>query len=115
MLDEMLNKGYGVGSGISLFIATNICETFLWKCFSPITMRVGSNMEYEGAIINLFHSLIKNPNKITALKGAFLREGLPNINQILATIFIFLVVIFFQVKISISPYFTHFFRDSKYQ
>jgi len=67
MLDEMLQNGYGIGSGISLFIATNICETFLWKCFSPITMRVGSNYEYEGAIINLFHSLIKNPNKIVAL------------------------------------------------
>lgn len=25
MLDEVLQKGYGLGSGISLFIATNIC------------------------------------------------------------------------------------------
>ncbi|KAI1708190.1 secY translocase domain-containing protein [Ditylenchus destructor] len=27
LLDELLQKGYGLGSGISLFIATNICET----------------------------------------------------------------------------------------
>ncbi|KAJ3204267.1 translocon subunit, partial [Dinochytrium kinnereticum] len=26
LLDELLQKGYGLGSGISLFIATNICE-----------------------------------------------------------------------------------------
>ena len=39
LLDEMLNLGHGIGSGISLFIATNICETFLWKCLSPITMK----------------------------------------------------------------------------
>lgn len=39
LLDELLQKGYGLGSGISLFIATNICETILWKCFSPITIR----------------------------------------------------------------------------
>merc|ERR1711967_108827 len=26
ILDELLQKGYGLGSGISLFIATNICE-----------------------------------------------------------------------------------------
>lgn len=39
LLDEMLSKGYGLGSGISLFIATNICETILWKSFSPMTMR----------------------------------------------------------------------------
>merc|ERR1712222_19669 len=35
LLDEMLSKGYGVGSAISLFIATNACEDILWKSFSP--------------------------------------------------------------------------------
>jgi len=39
MLDELLQKGYGLGSGISMFIATNICETILWKSFSPVTIR----------------------------------------------------------------------------
>jgi protein transport protein SEC61 subunit alpha len=39
LLDELLQKGYGLGSGISLFIATNICENILWKSFSPITIR----------------------------------------------------------------------------
>ena len=29
ILDELLQKGYGLGSGISLFIATNICETIV--------------------------------------------------------------------------------------
>ena len=31
LLDELLQKGYGLGSGISLFIATNVCETIVWK------------------------------------------------------------------------------------
>ncbi len=31
LLDELLQNGYGLGSGISLFIATNICETIVWK------------------------------------------------------------------------------------
>lgn len=39
LLDELLQKGYGLGSGISLFIATNICENILWKSFSPVTIR----------------------------------------------------------------------------
>lgn len=30
LLDELIQKGYGLGSGISLFIATNICGTILW-------------------------------------------------------------------------------------
>jgi len=28
-LDELLQKGYGLGSGISIFIATNTCESYL--------------------------------------------------------------------------------------
>lgn len=39
MLDELLNKGYGLGGGINLFIATNICELVIWKSFSPVTIR----------------------------------------------------------------------------
>merc|ERR1719371_45529 len=35
LLDELLQKGYGLGSGISLFIATNICETIVWNCEGP--------------------------------------------------------------------------------
>ena len=37
-LDELLQKGYGLGSGISLFIATNICESIIWKVFSSSTV-----------------------------------------------------------------------------
>ena len=37
LIDEMMTKGYGLGSGISLFIATNICETIVWKALSPYT------------------------------------------------------------------------------
>ena len=42
LLDELLQKGYGLGSGISLFIATNICETIVWKAFSPTTVNTGN-------------------------------------------------------------------------
>ncbi|KAJ8777981.1 hypothetical protein J1605_001133 [Eschrichtius robustus] len=41
LLDELLQKGYSLGSGISLFIATNICETIVWKAFSPTTINAG--------------------------------------------------------------------------
>ena len=58
LLDELLQKGYGIGSGISLFIATNICESVIWRAFSPMTMNNGRGKEFEGAIIALFHALI---------------------------------------------------------
>ena len=68
MLDEMLQKGYGLGSGISLFIAVNICESIVWKAFSPITVRGEGGVEYEGAVVALFHLLITRSNKLSALR-----------------------------------------------
>ena len=67
LLDELLQKGYGLGSGISLFIATNICEIILWKSFSPITIRTEQGAEFEGAIIALFHFLLTKSNKLYAI------------------------------------------------
>ncbi len=56
-----------MGSGISLFIATNICENILWKSFSPVTIRSDMGTEFEGSIICLIHFLISRPNKLGAL------------------------------------------------
>lgn len=96
LLDEMLKKGYGMGSGISLFIATNLCESIIWKSFSPTTVNAGRGPEFEGAIIALFHLLITRTDKVRALKEAFYRQNLPNVTNLLATVVIFLIVIYFQ-------------------
>jgi len=95
-LDELLQKGYGLGSGISLFIATNICENIIWKAFSPSTINTGRGAEFEGAIIALFHLLITRPNKVHALREAFYRQNLPNMMNLFATVLVFVVVIYFQ-------------------
>uniref|UniRef100_A0A7S2ARF1 Translocon Sec61/SecY plug domain-containing protein n=1 Tax=Pycnococcus provasolii TaxID=41880 RepID=A0A7S2ARF1_9CHLO len=95
-LDELLQKGYGLGSGISLFIATNICENIIWKAFSPTTINSGRGIEFEGAVIALFHLLITRSDKVRALKEAFYRSNLPNITNLAATVLVFLIVIYFQ-------------------
>ncbi|MCP9265932.1 Protein transport protein SEC61 subunit alpha [Dirofilaria immitis] len=86
LLDELLQKGYGLGSGISLFIATNICETIVWKAFSPATLNTGRGTEFEGAIIALFHLLATRNDKIRALREAFYRPNLPNLMNLMATV-----------------------------
>eukprot|EP00640_Fibrocapsa_japonica_P001852 CAMPEP_0113952296 /NCGR_PEP_ID=MMETSP1339-20121228/90327_1 /TAXON_ID=94617 /ORGANISM="Fibrocapsa japonica" /LENGTH=446 /DNA_ID=CAMNT_0000960873 /DNA_START=300 /DNA_END=1640 /DNA_ORIENTATION=+ /assembly_acc=CAM_ASM_000762 len=96
ILDELLQKGYGLGSGISLFIATNICETIVWKAFSPTTINTGRGTEFEGAIIALFHLLITRSDKVRALKEAFYRQNLPNLTNLMATVLVFVIVIYFQ-------------------
>jgi len=96
LLDELLQKGYGLGSGISLFIATNICESIVWKAFSPTTINTGRGPEFEGAVIALFHLLITWPNKQLALREAFYRQNLPNIMNLIATVVVFAAVIYLQ-------------------
>ena len=91
-LDELLQKGYGLGSGISLFIATNICENIVWKAFSPTTINTGRGTEFEGAVIALFHLLITRNDKVRALKEAIYRQNLPNLTNLFATIFVFTVL-----------------------
>ena len=37
LLDEMIQKGWGLGSGVSLFILAGVCQTVVWYTFSPVT------------------------------------------------------------------------------
>lgn len=96
LLDELLQKGYGLGSGISLFIATNICESIIWKAFSPTTLNTGRGPEFEGALIALFHLLFTWNDKTRALKEAFYRDRLPNVMNLIATLVVFAAVIYLQ-------------------
>ena len=105
VLDELLQKGHGIGSGISLFIATNVCENIVWDAFSPTTISVGRGTEFHGALIALFHLIMTREDKMGALKEAFFRQNLPNITSLMATLLVFAVVIYlqgFQVQLPIK-------------
>lgn len=95
-LDELLQKGYGLGSGTSLFVATNTCEQTIWKCFSPKTVTGPRGAEFEGAVIALVHLLATRKSKKLALIEAFTRKNLPNMSQTLVTFGIFYIVVYLQ-------------------
>lgn len=96
MLDEMLQKGYGLGSGISLFIASHISETIVWKAFSPTTINTGRGTEFEGACLAFFHLLFVRSNKFQAIGEALFRQNLPNLTNLVATLLIFALCIYMQ-------------------
>ena len=105
LLDELLQKGYGLTSGISVFIACNISEAIVWRAFSPITINYGGEPEFEGAVIAFFHFLISKSNKFEALQKAFYRQTGPNMFNLIATAIVILVVVYFQgfkVELTIS-------------
>lgn len=96
LLDDMLQKGYGLGSGISLFIAVNISQNIVWRSLSPITIKSQYGTQFQGSIVALIHLLLTKPNKGSALYQAFYRHSSPNLSNLLATIFMFFLVIYLQ-------------------
>ena len=63
---------------------------------SPTTINTGRGTEFEGALIALFHLLITRGDKVKALREAFYRSNLPNVSNLLATVVVFVIVIYFQ-------------------
>jgi len=103
LLDDLLQSpepgrvdGYGLGSGISLFIATNTCEMVAWQAFSPLTVARETGTQFEGAVVSLVSSLFSERDKVRAIKNAFYRTNSPNLSSLLATAVIFMLVIFLQ-------------------
>lgn len=96
MLDEMLKKGYGLGSGISLFIVANTSEVIFWQMFSPVTLSSEYGVEFEGCFVCLVHFLMTKPSKSNAIYQAFTRPNNPNLSMFCGTLFIFFIIIYLQ-------------------
>lgn len=105
LLDEMLQKGYGYGNGVNLFIVANVCEKFMWSGFSPRVFYTGRGLEFEGCFISLVYAMFSRRNKFHALYEIMFRENLPNLSQFLYTAAIFSFVIYMQqLKVNLSVY-----------
>jgi len=95
LLDEMIQKGWGIGSGISLFILAGVAQRILWDSLAPTPpMEDGKS---TGAIIAFFQTLMKREPLI----NAFIRvdsEGntlnLPAMLGLFTTLAVFLIVIY---------------------
>jgi len=68
--------------------------------------------EFEGAVIALFHLLATRQDKVRGLREAFYRQNLPNLMNLLATVLVFAIVIYFQV---IFLLFRSFFCQGAYR
>merc|ERR1711957_675825 len=49
-----------------------------------------------GAVVATFHFLASKTDKVQAVKEAFYRQSAPNLTNLLATVLVFIVVIYFQ-------------------
>jgi len=95
LLDEMIQKGWGLGSGISLFIAGGVATQIFWNSFS---FNVNSFDEFPLGAITAFFTQLVQVGPLEALNQIFLRPGLPtnSLIAIVATVVVFLIVIYFE-------------------
>ncbi len=94
LLDELLQKGWGLGSGVSLFIAAGVAGQIFWNCFSWIEAP-GTRVP-RGIAIAFFYVLFDD-NPETGLDTIFIRDGqLPSLLGAITTIVILVIVIWFE-------------------
>ena len=81
-LDELIQKGWGLGSGISLFIAAGVAQQIMWSMFSPISAgdggltgvmpNIANSLAYGGNVLDLFF----RTNQLPSIFGLFLTAGI---------------------------------------
>ncbi len=83
LMDELVQKGWGFGSGISLFIVAGVAQTVFWQCFSPGT----------GLFVGSLSTALANNELISWIFG---RGAYPSLIGFIATIATFLVIMYLE-------------------
>ncbi len=93
LLDEMLQKGWGFGSGISLFILAGVAQTVVWDAFAATPTWLHADGKSWGAIVALIQTILNGQPLISV----WVRQSqLPGILGLITTIIVFLVVIYIE-------------------
>lgn len=89
LLDELLQKGWGLGSGISLFIVAGVATRILWDALAP--MGPMSDRKLLGGIIAFAQSVGSSSSIWNMVHRP---EGLPDMVGFLTTIVVFAIIIY---------------------
>jgi len=95
LLDEMVQKGWGLGSGISLFIAAGVAQNIFWDSLGP-TPNMADGKSY-GAFITFFQTIASGQslsNMIFRVNDKGEVQNLPTMLGFFTTVVVFLVVIY---------------------
>ncbi|MGC8998086.1 MAG: preprotein translocase subunit SecY [Candidatus Bathyarchaeia archaeon] len=90
LLDELVQKGWGFGSGISLFIMAGVAQQIFLQCFDTAG---AVDQYYMHGIFPALASAIINGKPLT---GLWLRGNLPSLTGLMATIAAFLAIIYME-------------------
>jgi preprotein translocase SecY subunit len=98
LMDELVQKGWGFGSGISLFIMAGVAQKVFLDCFyaSPAVDNFGSSGVFVALGQSLFNPKVSALGIIARLPSSAQGTQYPSIVGFLATVGAFLVVIYME-------------------
>ena len=95
LLDELVQKGWGIGSGVSLFILAGVAQKVMWDMFSPLQVTVSSTVsQYYGAIPYLISAAFSGHAYDAIFRTSAGNSGFPTIFGLITTISAILVVVY---------------------
>ncbi len=101
LMDELIQKGWGIGSGISLFIAAGVAKTIFISLFSPVMIQFDNVAEPFGLVPLFFSKLFTGDfSRVLIREGAY--PSLLSFLMTLATIFIILYAEGVRIELPIS-------------
>ncbi len=96
LLDELLQKGWGIGSGISLFIAAGVAQRIWWDLVAPVGPM--ADKKFLGALL----AFAQSSQRGEGLQGLTRTGGLPDMVGLITTAIAIIVVVWMSgLKVSI--------------
>ncbi len=88
LLDEMIQKGWGLGSGVSLFILSGVSMRLFWNLFSPVV--------YGGQVVGFLPYLVSLISSGGDWRAAIMRRGGRDLVGLIVTIAIIFILVYLQ-------------------
>ena len=93
LLDELVQKGWGIGSGVSLFILAGVAQKVMWDMFSPLSVPVRSGVNaYLGAVPYLLNATFVGHPLDAVFRTS--SPNFPTIFGLLTTVVAILVIVY---------------------
>ncbi len=96
LLDELIQKGWGLGSGISLFILAGVAQTVMWWTFSPVSVATSNTAGSPTVIYGFIPAFISSifSGDVTSV---FIRQyQYPSLLTFILTVAVILFIIYIE-------------------
>lgn len=103
MIDETIQKGWGIGSGVSLFILAGVARSIVWDIFAPV--KIPGTDEYHGIIPYLIQTVMGGSLSSERLFYGYVagvNRAVPSLTGLISVLLLMFVLIYLQgIKVHI--------------